>query len=83
MNSLKRKIMTGNNTIRMEYGYWLGWIIGFIILVIIIVLVIKIVNPRKRLKESNKKPPLDIIKDRYSKGKISKNEFEETKKGLK
>ena len=67
--------------IGMGYGYWFGWIIGFIILVVIIVMVIRIVK-KNNLKQSGKKSPLEVLKNRYAKGEISKVEFEEKKSDI-
>jgi putative membrane protein len=58
-------------------GY--GWIIGLIVLVVVIVSAMK----HKRKSTSPKyNSPQDILKTRYAKGEISKNEFNERKKNL-
>ena len=77
---------TGSYKGMMSGGYWiwdiLGWI--FVILVfIVLVLLIKYLWDRtiggaKRTEES----ALEILKKKFVRGEISKEEFEEKKKGL-
>jgi len=66
----------------MGYGDWFGWIIGFIILITIIGLVVKVVNQKNKLNRPITKSPLDVLKDRYAKGEISKIEFEEKRSDI-
>ena len=58
-----------------------GWIIGLILLVVIIWLIARTFNQGK-VNQLEKKSPLDILKERYAKGEIDKEEFEERKKDL-
>ncbi len=72
------------------YGYMMGgwgifglilWLIFWILVVIGLVLLIKYLwegGPAKREHES----ALEILKKRYAKGEINKEEFEEKKKDL-
>lgn len=60
----------------------LWWIIGIITIVAIIWMVIKIIKRKRNLKTASGKTPLDIYKERYSRGDIGKKEFEEHKKDL-
>ena len=71
-----------NDSLGMGYGYWFGLIIGLIILIIIIGLIVKVVNQKNKLKKSGNQTPLDILKNRYAKGEISKVEFNEKKKDI-
>lgn len=71
----------------MDYGYGGGWwivIIGFIfwILVLIgLVLLIKYLWEHGGAK-AGQESALEILKTRYAKGEISKEEFEEKKKDI-
>ncbi len=62
------------------WGMGFGWLIGLIILVIIIWLVVKVVNQNNTSNQSHNKSALDILKERYARGEISKEEFEEKTK---
>ena len=60
---------------------WMGW--GWIIALVIVVLIIVASAVRRRSNPPIKnKSALDILKERYAKGEINKEEFEEKKKDL-
>jgi len=62
-------------------GWW--WIIGLIIVVAIVWMVVKGMNQNNSVSGSEPgKSALDILKERYAKGEIDKQEFEERKKNL-
>lgn len=69
-----------------EFGYGWGmgfvWIIGIIILLIILWLAFKIFRSNSEQSSISQKTPLDILKERYAKGEIDKEEFEQRKKDL-
>jgi putative membrane protein len=63
------------------WGMSWGWIIGLIILIAAIWLIIKSIQQNKASADTHRSA-LDILKERYAKGEIDKNEFEEKKKDL-
>ena len=60
-------------------GWW--WIIGLIIIVFIVWIVVKALNQNSRRRFDNKSA-IDILKERYARGEIDKEEFEQRKKDL-
>lgn len=68
----------------MGYGMGWWWIIGIILIIIIVWLVVKAINQNKHPTSINaeNKSPLDILKERYARGEIDKEEFEERKRML-
>ena len=64
-----------NNNWGMGYGY--GWIIGLFILILVIGLVLSALQRRKKSNISKYNSPQDILKVRYAKGEISKDEYHE------
>lgn len=76
--------MIGNMMGWNSWGMGISWIFmivfwGFIIWLIVI-LVQRLSDQGKSKKDENS--ALDILKERYAKGEINKNEFEEKKKDL-
>jgi len=66
-------------------GWWCAFNWGFMILFwigLIVLIVWGVIKLSKGSKNSSKKNPLDIAKERYAKGDISKEEFEQIKKDL-
>lgn len=76
----------------LYYGHMLGWGLGgglmmVVFWAIIIVFIVWLVKElrggsRSGMPEHNSRAALDILKERYAKGEIGKEEFEEKKKGL-
>lgn len=68
----------------MGYGMGFGWIIWIVVLVLIIFLLVKISGSQNNSSTGREKSrALEILKERYAKGEIDKQEFEEKKKNLK
>lgn len=63
------------------WGMGFGWIIGLIILGAIIWIIIKTINQNNKPARLGKSA-FDILKERYARGEISKEEFDERKKDL-
>lgn len=64
-------------------GMGWGWLFGLLILVLLIWIVVKLVNMSAgSAGQETEKSALDILKERYARGEISKEEFEERKRVL-
>ena len=64
----------------MGMGWW--WIIGIVVLIAIIWPVSQRFYRNDNVPQEPGKSALDILKERYAKGEIDKQEFEERKKDL-
>ncbi len=74
-------MMDGFGSGMMGYGGWILWLIFWILVIIGLALLIKYLlqgGGAKREEES----ALEILKKKYARGEISKEEFEEKKKDL-
>lgn len=58
-----------------------GWIVGLVVLVAIVWIIVKTVGQTKT-GQGSQKSALDMLKERYAKGEIDKQEFDERKKDL-
>jgi len=77
----------------MDYSYpmmngndW-GWgflmmLFWLVVLIVVIVVVVRLLKNHDTTGNSQKTTALDIAKERYAKGKIKKDEFEQLKKDL-
>lgn len=68
-----------------EFGHSMGWwwIIGLVFMVIIVWVILKVMNQNKNSNTRvDNKSALDILKERYARGEIDKQEFDERKKDL-
>lgn len=66
----------------MGFGMGWGWIIGFILLASIIWIVVRYANQNNRTNQTASKSALDILNERYARGEINKNEYDEIKKSI-
>lgn len=67
----------------MGGGMWFGWIFWLVILVLIIWFVVTQFNKGKQDSQSgSQETPMDILKKRYAKGEITKEQFDKMKKDL-
>ncbi len=65
----------------MGGGGWIFWLIFWILVLVGLVLLIKYLLENSGAKKEHESA-LEILKKRYAKGEISKEEFEEKKKEL-
>jgi putative membrane protein len=72
--------MHGLNGMGWGMGWW--WIIGIICIAAIVWLVVKAMNNNSGSTNLQGKSAIDILKERYAKGEINKDEFEERRKDL-
>ena len=90
-------MMTGGTNNMMNFGFspfgWFGWIfmiLWWVLIIVGIVALIKWLTSQSRETHNREKPfdstqdksALEILKERYAKGEIDKEEFEEKKKDL-
>ncbi len=66
----------------MSWGMGFGWLIGLAILIVLIWLIVKAINNSNPSSPQQSKSALEILKERYAKGEISKEEFEDKKRAL-
>jgi putative membrane protein len=64
-------------------GMWFGWIFWILLIVLVIWLVVNQNNKNKQyFNNPQSESALDILKKRYAKGEISKEQFDQMKKDL-
>lgn len=66
----------------MGWGMGYGWIIGLFILIAVIWFVSRMINPNQNTPVLPNKSALEILKERYARGEINKEEYEEIKKNM-
>ncbi len=65
----------------MGGGMWFGWIFWIIIIALVIWLIVDR-SSKNRLNFPQQENALDILRKRYAKGEITKEQFEQMKKDL-
>jgi len=78
----KENTMHGFNGMSWGMGMGFGWLIGLVILIILIWLIAKAVNSGTPSSPQHSKSALEILKERYAKGEINKQEFEDRKRAI-
>ena len=65
-------------------GMWFGWIFWIAVVGVIVWAILRFTQKQTYPKSNtqNEKSPLDILKERYAKGEITKAEFDKMKKDL-
>ncbi|MBO8150861.1 MAG: SHOCT domain-containing protein [Candidatus Marinimicrobia bacterium] len=61
---------------------WLGYLIWFLILFLVVFFLLRLFGVSSCPFTLNKESPLDILKRRYARGEITKEEFERMKKDI-
>ncbi len=64
------------------WGMGIGWIIAFLLLIVLVWLIVKASKKSSDTEMPANKSPLDILKERYARGEIDKDEFDKRKKDL-
>ncbi len=64
------------------WGMGWGWIIGLVLLIFVFWMVTKSNRSDRTIEQSKDESALDILKKRYARGEIDKEEFEQRKKDL-
>jgi putative membrane protein len=70
-----------------DYGWsmgfgWIFMLLFWALVILGIVYLLKLISGRDSKSERNEETALDILKKRYAKGEIGKEEFEEKKKDI-
>jgi putative membrane protein len=63
----------------MNWGTGLSWIFGIALLILLVWAIVKITSNRTPASAERQKTALEILKERFAKGEINKEEYE--KKG--
>ncbi len=66
-------------------GMWFGWLFWIVLILLVVWFITQFTNKQQSnnfVATGQKETPLDILKKRYAKGEITKEQFEEMKKDL-
>jgi len=80
-------LANNNNDWHMgSWGHMMGgvymWIVFLVILLVVVYFIVQATRPRSSNREAPEESPMSILKKRYAKGEISREEFERMKKDL-
>ena len=63
------------------WGMGFGWLTGMVFIVLIIWIIFRVAN-QNSYRSNRSSSAMDILKERYAKGEINKEEFEEKRKQI-
>jgi putative membrane protein len=63
------------------WGMGFGWLFGLGLIIVFIWLIIRVMN-HDSFYRGHRNSALDVLKERYAKGEINKEEFEEKRKDI-
>ena len=67
----------------MGGGMWFGWLFWIVIIGLVIFLIVRLTNQKTGSQNiQSNESPLDVLKKRYARGEITKEEFESMKNDL-
>lgn len=66
----------------MDGGMWFTWIFWLAVVGLIVYLILRYTDQRRTFTGYSSETALDILKKRYAKGEISKEEYENMKKDI-
>jgi putative membrane protein len=69
----------------MGYGWYGGGLMWLILIIVAVVVIYFVLNRNKNYgpsEDSDRESPMDILKKRYAKGDITKEEFDRLKKDI-
>lgn len=74
--------MNGLNGMGGGMGFGFGWIIGLVFLGVFVWIILRILQNSNTSYRTQEKSAMDILKETYAKGLISKEEFEMKKRDI-
>lgn len=63
-------------------GMGLGWIVGLILIAVVVWAALRIAGTSQVQQSPDRKDAVEILKERYARGEIEKEEFERMKREL-
>ena len=66
----------------MGYFGWIGMLLGILALIAFVLIIIAVFTKSNIKPQDSTEMPLDILKKRYAKGEITKEEYEKTRELL-
>lgn len=66
----------------MMGGMGIGWILGLVFIAVVVWAIVSLVGTGQGVRPSSRKGAMEILKERYARGEIDKDEFERMKREL-